>query len=536
MALRSDTRSLDRGLLVFCLAVLCAAVLYPAVRLFVEAAGSWDGGALTHGAGFAAIRNTFMISLGSVLCAGLLGTPLAVFVTRYAFPGRRLLAALAYLPFALPPLVGVLSFYYLIGRDGILPRFLAQYFGLKHAALPGPVAILIIHAYSFQVFFYAMVSAALDSLDNTQIEAARTLGAGRRRVYREIILPHLRPALLGAGLLTFMSSAASFSAPYFFGQDFPMLSVQIFNERSQFNNGAAYTLTVVLAAVSLAGLALFRGTPAASGGGSKGVRTVIRGRRGRAAASLLAWGIMAVLLLPHLLIVWLSFASYRNWGAEWLPMSFTLENYGRLFQDSGTLAPIVNSVWMAGMAAVLTAAVALPAGYLIGRRRPGGRWLVLLTMLPWALPGTVVAINLIAAFNDPWLPLYNTVWMLPLAYFIRNIPLLTRMAGASMETFDAGLLEAGRSLGGSRLYCLRRIAAPLLAPALAAGTALVFADNLGEFVASILLYLPGNLPISVRINMVWRGDAGVAFAYSVLLMALVSAAFVFSRRFSIRPR
>lgn len=71
MALRSDTRSLDRGLLVFCLAVLCAAVLYPAVRLFVEAAGSWDGGALTHGAGFAAIRNTFMISLGSVLCAGL---------------------------------------------------------------------------------------------------------------------------------------------------------------------------------------------------------------------------------------------------------------------------------------------------------------------------------------------------------------------------------------------------------------------------------------------------------------------------------
>jgi len=153
-------------------------------------------------------------------------------------------------------------------------------------------------------------------------------------------------------------------------------------------------------------------------------------------------------------------------------------------------------------------------------------------MIPWALPGTVIAINLIVAFNDPWLPLYNTVWMLPLAYFVRSIPILTRVAAAAIEPFDASLLEAAQTLGASRWRCLWSIAVPLLAPAMAAGLALVFATCLGEFVASILLYLPANLPISVKINMEWRTSVGVAFAYSTLLMLLVAGAFALSRRFT----
>jgi iron(III) transport system permease protein len=196
---------------------------------------------------------------------------------------------------------------------------------------------------------------------------------------------------------------------------------------------------------------------------------------------------------------------------------------------------ILNSVWMSALAAAGTLAVALPAAYLIGRRRGGGRWVNLLVMLPWALPGTVIAMNLIAVFNEPWLPLYNTVWMLPLAYYVRSVPVLTRIATAAVEPFDASLIEAGRTLGGSRMFCLRRIAAPLLAPAVVAGTALTFALSLGEFVASVLLYLPANVPISVRINMEWRGSGvGSAFAYSVFLVTLVTVTFVAARRLGSR--
>jgi len=530
---REASRGTDRLLLFLCCLVLGVTVLYPALRLGVQAATHWQSGAILRGAGVAAIRNTLLLSLASVLCAGLVGSTLAVFLTRYSFPGRGVLSALAYLPFTLPPLVGVLSFYYLIGRDGVLLRLL-QYFGLDNAAVPGPWAILLIHTYSFYVFFYAMVSAALETLDRGPIEGARTLGAGRLRVFFRVTVPMLLPAVLGAALLTFMSSGASFSAPYFFGGDFPMLSVVIFNERSQFNNDAAVTLTVVLGLVSLGGVLLFRGARAAGGVASKGVRVPIRGRAGRVLAAVVAWLCVVVVLIPHVTIVWLSFVSYRDWHTEMIPWRMTLENYGTLFREVRAFRPILNSLWMSGLATAATLVVGLPAAYLIARRRPGCRWLNILVMIPWALPGTVIAMNLIVAFNDRWLPVYNTVWMLPLAYFVRSVPLLTRMAGAVIEPFDATLIEAGRTLGAPVLTCFRRIVLPLIAPAVAAGMALVFAMSLGEFVASILLYLPGNIPIAVQINMEWRASVGAAFAYSVLLMGLAGAAFGVSGRFGAR--
>lgn len=527
--------TLDRNLLVACLAVLGLTILYPTLRLGLEAFTHWDTSVLRGGSAWPAIRNTVAISLGSVAGAGLVGVLLAFVTTRYTFPGSRILAALAYLPFTLPPLVGVLSFYYLIGKDGFFTRFAEQVLGLPDMVLPGPWAILLIHTYSFYVFFYAMAGPAFASMDRYQLEAARTLGASRRRVFFRVTLPLLRPALVGASLLTFMSSCASFSAPYFFGGRFPMLSVEVYVARSQDNHGAAVTLTVMLAFVSLLGIALFRSSRrSGSGSGSKGTPRPIGSAPGRLLAGVLAWGAIALLLLPHLTILWLSFADYESWHTELVPTVMTWSNYTELFTNRNAFNPIRNSLWMSGLAMVATLIMALPAAYLISRKRPGGTWLNVLVMIPWALPGTVIAINLIVAFNDRWLPIYGTVWLLPLAYFVRNIPLLTRMVGASLETFDATLIEAGRTLGAPKRYCFWRIVLPLVAPAAGAGAALVFATCLGEFVASILLYQPANIPIAVKINMEWRASVGAAFAYSVLLMVLVAGTFLLSRRFTSR--
>lgn len=518
-----------------CLAVLAVTILYPSVRLLWRAVATWQGRAILAGAGYAALRNTVFIGFASVLTSGVVGTALALALARYTFPGRRVLAALVYLPFALPPLVGVLSFYYLIGRDGLAPRLLERLTGIPGLSLQGPAAILVIHTYSFLVFFYAMVSAALENLDVSQVEAARTLGAGRWRTLGRIVLPSLAPALVGASLLTFMASVASFSAPYFFGQDFPMLSVQIYNERTQFHHEAALTLTVILAAVSFLGLVVFRSTGPAGGVASKGVRIALRGRAARVLVPGVLWAVVLVLLIPHAAIAGLSLADHHAWHTELIPTHFTLANYAALLRDPRALAPIRNSLWMSALAAAAVLGTGLPAAYLVARRRPGGRLINVLAMIPWALPGTVTAMNLIVAFNDPWLPLYNTVWLLPLAYFVRGLPLFTRMACAAIEPFDASLVDAGRTLGASRWFCFSHIVTPLLAPALVAAAALVFVTSLGEFVTSILLYMPDNLPIAVKINMEWRGSVGAAFAYSVFLMALVVTTFLVSRRFASRP-
>ncbi len=533
---RRPFSSLDPSLWVLCALVLGLTVLYPSLHLLGSALADWEMDALTGPIGRAAIRNTFLISLASVVTSGIVGTALAFLLTRYRIPGGRVLGAVAYLPFTLPPLVGVVAFYYIVGPDGFVPRALERAFGLRNTALSGGLGILAVHTYSFYVFFYAMVSAALQSRDRSLVEAARTLGAGPFLTFRRVTLPLLRPALAGAALLTFMSSGASFSAPLIFGGDrFPMLSTRVYTEMQQFHVARAETLTVALAALSFLGILLFRSRSRPTGAASKGTPAVLRSRGGRWAAGVLAWLCVLILVTPHLTILGLSFADHRTWYEEIFPTAFTLENYRRIFGDPNALAPILNSVWMSAVAAAATLVLALPAAYLIGRRRPGGRAVNFLVMLPWALPGTVIAMNIIAAFNKPWLPVYNTVWALPLAYFVRSVPLLTRMTAAAVEPFDASLVEAGRTLGATRGYVLLHVIVPLLAPAVVAGTALTFALSLGEFVASILLYIPDNVPISVQINLEWRGSGvGSAFAYSVFLMLLVTATFLTARRFASR--
>ena len=532
---QSALRKLDRRLLLLCGVALGVSILYPTLRLLVSAFARWEWEAVLDGAGRAAVLNTLFICSASVVTSGIIGTALAFLIARISFPGRRPLAALAYLPFALPPLVGTLSFYYLIGTDGLFTRWVRSVTGWDEFTVSGPVAILLIHTYSFSVFFYAMVSASLEGMDISQVEAARTLGASRWRAFWRVTVPMLMPALLGAALLTFMTSGASFSAPLFFGSDFPYLSVQIYNERTQFHEGAALTLSVVLACISLMAVLVFRSRRQTSGTASKGAPRELRSRSGRAFAGLFAWVCMLMLLTPHLNILWMSFVDHREWYDELVPIKLTWDNYTSIFGDPDAFRPIWNSLWISVAASAGTMLIGLPAAYLIGRRRRGAAWVNVLVMIPWALPGTVVAMNLITAFNDPWLPLYNTILILPLGYFVRFIPLWTRIATASVAQFDASLIEAGQTLGGSPWFCFRQIIAPLMAPALVAATALVFASCLGEFVATILLYTPSNLPIAIRINMEWRGSGvGSAFAYGVFLMVMVTATFVLARRFASR--
>ncbi len=511
--------------------VLGITVAYPTARLLVSSLLDWDTGALRERAAAAALRNTLLMGLASVASAGALGTALAFAVARFEFPGRGALSALAYLPYALPPLVGTLSFYYLIGTDGFLPRALHALTGGEEVSFSGPVAVLLIHTYSFYVFFYSMVSAALAGMDVSQLEAARTLGAGRFRAFRLVTLPMLTPALLGAALLTFMTSGASFSAPLYFGNDFPYLSVEIYKAHERFDESRALTLTIVLACISLLGVAIFRSRRAPATGGIKGAPRPLRSQGGRLIAGAAAWAFVALLLVPHFVIAYLSLVDHHQWFTEVFPTKLTLDNYLTIFRDPAAFKPIRNSLWISVVAALVTLFVGLQTGYLIGRRRPFAKWVNVLVMVPWALPGTVIAVNLITAFNDRWLPLYNTVFILPLAYFVRNIPLLTRMSTASIAQFDASLIDAARAHGASPWYCLRRVIVPLLAPALVAGTAMVFATSLGEFVASVLLWTPASKPIAVQIYEETRGAGiGSAFAYSMFLMIMVTGTFLFTRR------
>ena len=523
------------GLLV--IAILAWAVVYPNVRVI---AGSFERGLadwqafLASPADREATLSTLIISVGSVVGALLVGLPLAFLLTRFEFRGRRLLGVVATLPAALPPLVGVLAFLFLYGESGVVTRAVQRALGLPAApwSLTGLWAIIFVHAYTMYVYVFLFVAAGLERYDSTLDEAASGLGASGGLRLRRVTLPLLTPSIAGAMLLVFMSALGSFSAPYIFGGGLRVLTTQILVSRVNNQMGLAYVETTVLALAAVAALWLLRGMERrrqyAMAGKGRASRRIVRSPAARALAPVLATIVVLVLILPHAMVVLVSFARDGVWTTQVLPPEYTLDNFRRLGTDSRLWRPISNSVTMSLLATAANVVVCFLAAYLIVLTRvPGRRLLQLLVVLPWAIPGTAIALGLAATFNqnDPLtarLLLVGTFWILPLAYFIRNVPVVTSAIEGSLRQMDPSLEDAARGLGASWWLTLRRVILPAARPGLVAGTMLAAVAAVGEFVASVVLWTYSNRPISIEILQQVRDlSFGTAAAYSVLLIALV---------------
>ena len=519
------------------LALLLWSVVYPNVAVIV---GSFENG-LEHWREFMssptdreALTTSIVISLASVVASVIIGVPLAFLLSRFEFPGRKVLKAVATLPAALPPLVGVIAFLFLYGESGLVTRAVQNLFGMQEAPwrLTGVWAIIFVHAYTMYVYVFLFVSAGLDRFDTTLDEAASGLGASSWQRLRRVTLPLLTPALAGSMLLVFMTSLGSFSAPYVFGGGIRVLSTQIVASKLNGSMGLAYVETTVLALSAVAGLLLFRWLEGkkkyTSSGKGAATRRILGSRRTRVIAALLAMITVVILILPHVMVVLVSFARDGKWTTQVLPPEYTFDNYRRLITEAALWKPIMNSVWMALIATAANVVVCFVAAYLIVMRKFAGRRLLeILTALPWAIPATAIALGLAATFNrnDPLsarILLVGTFWILPLAYFIRNIPLVSTAVESSLRQMDASLEDAARGLGASWWLTMRRVILPAARPGLIAGALLAAVTAVGEFVASVVLYTHANRPISLEILAQLRALAfGTAAAYSVLLILLV---------------
>ena len=517
--------------------ILAWMVIYPIGVVAVDAADTTALGAfVTRPGEWAALWASVWISLVSVVLAAAIGIPLAFLFEWFDFPGRKTLGSLIALPVVLPPLVGVIAFLFLYGESGFIARAIQAALHLENAPwrLQGAAAILLVHAYSMYVYFYLFTRAGLAKLDVSMLEAAQALGADRRATLWRVIVPLLRPSLVGAAMLTFMTALGSFSAPYIFGGGFRVMTTQIVATKLNGDLPLAMVETVALAIVAVAGLLILRRTEGddilvALGKGIAPRPRPIRRASVRWLAATLGWGLAVLLLLPHLTLALVSLVPYGAWTTEILPPVLNLANYRRLFSEAERLRPMLNSLWMAAASTAVAVALALAAGWLVVRRRVVLRRAIEgLLALPWALPGTVFAIALAITFSvhaplQLRFVLVGTAAILPLAYLVRALPLTGRGILAAYRQLDPSLEEAAASLGAGRWRTLTRVTLPQLRPGLAAGASLAFVAALGDIVASIVLYTYETRPVSIEILSSLRlAETGVAAAFGVVLM-LVSA-------------
>ena len=536
-------------LLIPVLYFIIAFILYPLFSLFLNSFAS-DTSSFTFKVFsdllsanvLKASFNSILLSVITVAGGLITGTALSLIFYFYNIKNKKLLEALFLIPLALPPIVGVVSFLYLTGENGILGRLLGLLFktGSIKLGFEGWVAIIIVHIYSFYPMFLLFTKAGLSKFDHSLIDASLTLGESRLKTIFKIILPIMIPELTGASIVVFMASMASFSAPFIYGGSLRFLTTEIYFSKINGDAALSSALAVLLTLISLLFLFLLRKLRVSNEFSlrMKGtVKNITSFAKSGVLLKILLTIAVIIVISPVLTLIYLSLIPEGSLVRNIFADSLTIINYQKIFTDTSSYNSILNSLnsTLVTVGAVLLLGVT--AAYFITKKRNKiSSILETLLSLPYGIPGTVIAIGLIITFSRGTAltfgeALTGTFIILPIAYSIRNIPVMLQFVSAGFQNIDPSLEEASMTLGASQSKTLFKIILPLVFPAILYGSLLVFINSFGEFVSTILLYTFSTKTISVEIySMLRLYNTGGSSAFGVLLFLIVFLTLYFTRR------
>lgn len=527
----ADPRLLLVGLAALTLAGL---VVYPLAQVLVRslrAEGAWTLAAYRRAVAPANVRalwNTVWVSAAASGLAMAAGTVLAFLLVRTDLPGRRWLRPLVVLPYAIPPFFGAIAWTQLLGPQGYLMRPLLDLLGLERApwTVYSPGGIVVVMAIHFFPYVFLTVAGALERMDVSLEEAARTSGAGTLQVMRHVTVPLVWPAILAGGVLVFMGSVANFGIPALLGlrARFYVLTTSIYSALTLPDFGLATAMSMLLVAVSLAALLAQRwvqrgeGRFAVIAGKAIHPQPLRLGPLRWPAFALAAAFAVTIAVLPIAALVLTSFLRY--FGAPVAAASLTTRHYAYVLGLEQARRALANSLVLAVAAATVAMALGTVVAYVhVKARLRGSGWLDAVGTLPSAIPHTVIAIAVLLAWGR-WL--YGTLAIILLAYVLAYLPFTIRTTAATLQQIHASLEEAGRVAGAGPLRTFRDIVLPLVRPGMAAGWILVAMPASRELTMSILLFSLRTETIGVTIfNMQDSGYTQIAAALSVVVLALI---------------
>ncbi|RYF80010.1 MAG: iron ABC transporter permease [Comamonadaceae bacterium] len=506
-------------------------------RMFTERI--WGLSCLSGGGSCGVAWNTLLLALLTATGTTVLGTMMALMAERGAKRWQGPLRVMALLPIITPPFVVGLGLILLFGRAGVVNQVLENWFGLPPTrwfyGLPG---ILTAQLFAFTPIAFMIMRGVVQGIAPSLEEAAQMLRADRRRTFLTVTLPLLKPGLANAFLVGFIESMADFGNPIVVGGQFSVLSTEIFFAivGAQYDQGRAASLAWILTAFALTVFAIQRGLlgkqnfTTVSGKGDAGIamplpRSVRRVVNGVA----LPW--MAFTLVVYLFAFAGGFV--QTWGRDY---TLTLNHFRTAFSLEWGQFGIVwaGTAWnsffttikLAAISAPMTAALGLTIAWLLARTEFRGQGAFEFSaLLAFAIPGTVLGVSYILAFNVPPFELTGTGLIIVLCFMFRNLPVGVRAGTAAFKQLDRSLDEASMMLRAGSVQTLRHVVLPLLKPALVAALVYSFVRAITTVSAVIFLVTAENeLATTYIIGRVGNGDYGVALAYCTVLILLMSLA------------
>ena len=471
---------------------------------------------LTEPETFQALKNSFVIACMTTVGSVIVGTFFAWLVTRTDLPYKTFMKSLFLVPFMLPSFIGALAWKMLLSpHSGYINKMWMEMFNTTEPLfnIYSYAGIALVEVMYLFPFVFIQVCGALERMDPTLEESARISGAGLLTITRKITIPLVLPSIMSGALLIMLYSMAHFGTVAVLGieQGIYNIPTLIYEKIHQSAGSFASIRTgTVLATVLIASAALIiwtqqkilsKGHYQIIGGKSfRPMELKLRGLRYPLLFFCLAY-IGFTIVLPTVVIFLVG--GVQTYGLSILdPNNLSLDNYKYiLFEYDVTRDAIWNSVTLGLAAAFITMFAGVMISYVIVKMKVKGKGILeFLGMLPFSVPGSVIALGVILAWSGAYgINIYNTVWIILVSYIARYMAFSLKANSAALEQVHDSLMEASRSCGASMWQSLKDIVIPLVRPGMISAFFLIFLPALRELTVSIMLYAPTTRTIGVAI-------------------------------------
>lgn len=466
--------------------------------------------------------NSFKVTFTATLISLLIGIPLAYALRNFKIKFSGALNILAIVAYLSPPFIGAYAWIQLLGRSGFITKFINNIFNIKYNGIYGFAGIVLVFAMQSFPLVYLYVSGAMKNMDNSLVEAAESLGANTLQRFKTIILPLLVPSVLASSILVFMRVFSDFGTPMLIGEGYQTMPVLVYTQfMSELGGDASFAAALAVIVVVIV-FALFylqkyvakrydysmTALKPVQPKNLKGIKNIL--------VHVAVYLTIFVAALPQIVVIVTSFLKAE--GGQVFTGEFSLDSYRNIFSRGESY--VITNTYLIGLAAItIIIIIGVLTSYMV-QRKPNifTGALDTLSMLPYIIPGSVIGISFVLAFNSYPLALTGTAVILVISFVIRRLAYTIRSSTAIIGQISPSMEEAAISLGSSELKSFKDVIIPMMMPGVISGAIMSWITVISELSSSIILYGSDTKTLTVAIyTEVIRGNYGNAAAFSTIL-------------------
>ena len=464
--------------------------------------------------------HSFQFTSCVTVLAIVIGVPMAYFMTFYKVKFKALVEVLIIISMLSPPFIGAYSWVLLCGRSGVVTTFFREVLHINLPTIYGFSGILLVFTLKLYPFIFLYVSGALKKIDVALSEAAESLGCSTFKKVYTIIMPLILPTLMSGALLVFMNAMADFGTPMLIGEGYNVMPVLIYSEFVGEMGGSANFAAAMATIMIVITIALFLGQKYIVNKKSfvmSSIRPVqpveLKGAKGKLMHAFI-YAVVFLSIIPQITVIYTSFLKTRG---SMFVREFSFESYQAVFSRMGNA--ILNTYMYGLIAIVIIIFMGMFIAYISTRKKNFLTGVIdTITMFPYIIPGSVIGITLLLAFNSKPLLLSGTAAILVISFVIRRMPYTLRSSAAILYQISPSLEEASISLGCSPVKTFFKVTAVMMLPGVLSGAILSWITVINELSSSVILYTGTTRTMSVTIyTEVIRASYGTAAALSTIL-------------------